>query len=87
MSRYRDLGELSEFEEITVVRPPSPGVAAVLSVLIPGLGQVYSGRLGAGALWFLATAFCYSAVLLPGFLAHALCVWSAYQSARQWRRY
>jgi hypothetical protein len=59
----------------------------VLSVLIPGLGQVYSGRLAAGALWFLATAFCYWAVLLPGFLAHAVCVWSAYWSAKEWRGY
>ena len=67
--------------------PPHPGVSAVLSVLIPGLGQVYCGRLLAGALWFLGTAFCYAAVLLPGFLVHALCVWSAYRSAKDWRRY
>ena len=68
-------------------RRPSPGIAAVLSVLLPGLGQVYSGRLVAGAVWFLATAFFYWAVLLPGFLLHAICVWSAYQSARNWRGY
>lgn len=74
-------------DEITIVRPPSPGVSAVLSVLIPGLGQLYSGRLVAGAVWFVATAFFYSAVLLPGFLLHALCVWSAYQSAKDWRGY
>lgn len=80
MSRARDFDE-----EITVVRPPSPGVAAVLSVLVPGLGQLYSGRLVAGAVWFVATAFFYHAVLLPGFLLHALCVWSAYQSAKDWQ--
>ena len=44
-------------DEITVRRAPSPGIAAVLSVLIPGLGQVYAGRLLAGGLWFLATGF------------------------------
>ena len=70
-----------------VVRPPSPGVAAVLSVLIPGLGQVYVGRLLAGALWFLGTCFAYSAVLLPGFLVHAICVWSAYRGALYFRRW
>ena len=76
-------------DEILVRRAPrpSPGVAAVLSVLIPGLGQVYVGRLGAGAAWFLATGFCYWAILLPGFLVHALCVWSAYESAREFRDY
>ena len=68
-------------------RPPSPGVAAVLSVLIPGLGQVYAGRLAAGAIWFLATGFAYWAILVPGFLAHALCIWSAYASARDWTDY
>lgn len=86
MSAYRGG---SEFDDpiITAVRPPSPGIAAVLSVLIPGLGQLYGGRLAAGALWFLATAFGYAAVWLPGFLIHALCVWSAYHGAKEWRGY
>jgi TM2 domain-containing membrane protein YozV len=74
-------------DEIVVRRAPSPGIAAVLSVLIPGLGQVYCGRLLAGGIWFLATSFFYWAVLLPGFVAHALCVWSAYQSAKDWQGY
>ena len=72
---------------IAVRRPPGPGIAAVLSVVIPGLGQVYSGRLLAGGIWFLATAVAYSAVLLPGFLVHALCVWTAYRSALEWEDY
>ena len=37
-------------EDVVVRRAPQPGIAAVLSVLIPGLGQVYSGRLVAGVL-------------------------------------
>ena len=56
-------------------------------MVIPGLGQVYSGRLLAGGIWFLATAVAYSAVLLPGFLVHALCVWTAYRSALEWEEY
>lgn len=74
-------------DEITVRRAPSPGIAAVLSVFLPGLGQLYSGRLLAGGLWFLATGFAYWAVLLPGFLVHGLCIWSAYHSAREWSGY
>ena len=73
--------------DFSVQRAPSPGIAAVLSVLIPGLGQVYSGRLAAGGLWFLGTAIAYWAILLPGFLAHAICVWSAYKAARSWTGY
>jgi TM2 domain-containing membrane protein YozV len=74
-------------EERDRSRPPSPGIAAVLSVLIPGLGQVYAGRLLAGGLWFLATGFAYWAILVPGFVVHALCIWSAYASARDWTGY
>ena len=70
-----------------VRRSPHPGLSAVLSVVAPGLGQVYNGRLLAGAVWFLATAAAYSVVLLPGFLVHAFCVWSAYAGARDWDGY
>jgi TM2 domain-containing membrane protein YozV len=80
--------EYREYHDgVLVRRAPSPGVAAVLSVLIPGLGQVYAGKLGAGALWFLATGFGYWAPIVPGFLIHAVCVWSAYQDAREFREY
>lgn len=72
---------------ITVRRGPSPGIAAVLSVVIPGLGQVYNGRLLAGLLWFLATSFGYWAVLIPGFLLHVLSVYFAYRGAKDWRGY
>jgi len=73
---------LSRFE-----RGPSPGLAAVLSVCVPGLGHVYSGRLGAGLAWFLATSFGYWAILVPGFLIHAASVWFAYQTAKRFRGY
>ena len=71
-------------DRIVARRAPSPGLAAVLSVVLPGLGQVYSGRLLAGGLWFLATTFSYWAILVPGFLVHMVCIWSAYQSAKHW---
>ena len=47
----------------------------------------FASRLLAGGIWFLATTFFYWAVLLPGFVAHALSVWSAYQSAKDWQGY
>ena len=66
---------------------PSPGIAAVLSVVVPGLGQVYNGQLGAGLVWFLAASFGYWAILVPGCLIHVLSVWFAYRGARAWRGY
>ncbi len=74
-------------DRILVRRGPSAGIAAVLSVLIPGLGQVYNGNLMSGAVWFLAASFGYWAILVPGFIIHALSVWSAYRGARYWRDY
>jgi hypothetical protein len=41
---------------------PSRRVAAILSFIIPGLGQMYLGRVGRGFVYLLATAFCYAAV-------------------------
>jgi hypothetical protein len=69
--------------EVRVRRLPSPGVAAVLAVLIPGLGHVYAGRLLAGAVWFLAISFAYWAILVPGFLLHAISIWTAYKAAEE----
>ncbi len=69
--------------EVRVRRVPSGGIAAVLAVVVPGLGHVYAGRLVAGAVWFLATGFAYWAIVLPGFLLHALNIWSAYRAAEE----
>ena len=76
-----------DVDELPVRQAPHPGIAAVLSVLVPGLGQVYCGRLLAGGLWFVATSLAYWAILVPGFLAHAICVVAAYQGAKEWTRY
>lgn len=74
-------------DRVVVRRSLNPGIAAVLSVIVPGLGQVYNGRLLAGLFWFLAAGFGYWAVLVPGFLFHVLSVYFAYRGARVWRRY
>ncbi len=39
-------------------------VAAILSFIIPGLGQMYLGRVGPGFVYLLSTAFCYAAASL-----------------------
>jgi len=72
-----------ETREVRVRRLPSPGVAAVLSVFLPGLGHVYAGRLAIGAIWFLATSFAYWAIILSGFVLHALSIWTAYRAAEE----
>ncbi len=80
-------GDYDDECEHCAAHSPHPGWAAVLSVLVPGLGQVYNGRILAGAAWFLATAFGYWAVLVPGILIHAAAVYCAYAGARDWHGY
>ena len=81
---WQDDFELREnLGEVRVRRMPSPGIAAVLSVLLPGLGHVYAGRLVTGGIWFVATTFAYWAILVPGFLLHALSIWSSYRAAEE----
>jgi TM2 domain-containing membrane protein YozV len=44
--------------------PKSPGVAAILSFLIPGLGHLYSGNPLAALLWFVAAVVAWATVAI-----------------------
>jgi uncharacterized Zn finger protein (UPF0148 family) len=55
----------------------SPVLAFLLSLLIPGLGQIYTGRLLAGIIWFLLTAVGYVCFIAPGIILHICCAISA----------
>jgi TM2 domain-containing membrane protein YozV len=55
----------------------SRGTAAVLSFLIPGLGQLYKGQLFNGLLWFVVTIGGYVAFVIPGVLLHICCIFGA----------
>jgi TM2 domain-containing membrane protein YozV len=58
-------------------QPPSNVIAAVLSLVIPGAGQMYKGRIGLGVVWLAITLLAYVTLLLPGMLLHFLCVFQA----------
>jgi hypothetical protein len=65
------------------LRPQSnPGVAAVLSFLFPGLGQLYRGRVASGLIWFVCVLVGYVCCILPGFVLHWLCIFSAASGRR-----
>jgi TM2 domain-containing membrane protein YozV len=57
---------------------PSDTAAALLSLLIPGAGQIYKGRTWMGLLWLVLTVGGYLTVLIPGMFLHFLCVFQAY---------
>jgi len=62
----------------------NPGVAAVLSLLIPGVGQFYNGRILAGILWLIITPGLWvgSGGTL-GWIAHLISAYTAYSYAHE----
>jgi hypothetical protein len=54
----------------------NPVMAALLSV-IPGLGHLYKGRVGAGVGWFFGVTFAYTANPALGLLLHVICASNA----------
>ena len=65
---------------------PSPGVAAVLSFFIPGLGQFYNGKFLRGIFWLIVTPglWIFSAGIL-GWICHLLSAYTAYSYAKDMR--
>jgi len=63
-------------------RPASPLLAAGLSLLIPGAGQLYAGSALSAILWFLLVSAGYT-LILPGVILHLFCIAAAAGAARR----
>jgi hypothetical protein len=55
----------------------NPGVAAVLSLVIPGAGQLYKGSVASGLVWFVAVVVGYFLMIVPGVVLHICCIVAA----------
>jgi TM2 domain-containing membrane protein YozV len=55
----------------------SPVVAAILSLILPGLGQLYKGQPINGLVWFLVVVAGYATLIFPGLVLHLCCVLGA----------
>ena len=61
----------------------NPGVAAVLSVLIPGVGQIYNGDFLRGIFWLIVTpGFWIGTGGLFGWVCHVIAAYTAHRRAR-----
>jgi TM2 domain-containing membrane protein YozV len=61
----------------------NPVIAGVLSLLIPGLGQIYNGRILVGVIWMLVFGISWiGSVGLFGLIVHAISAWCAYSYAK-----
>ena len=63
-------------------RDANPLLAGVLSLVIPGAGQLYTGNIASAILWFVAVSAGY-VLILPGLVLHILCILFAAASANR----
>lgn len=57
----------------------SPGIAALLSLVLPGAGQIYKGQVGNGLVWLICVVLGYALFIFPGLILHLLCIAGAAQ--------
>ncbi len=74
--------------QVVYVERKSEGLAAVLSFLFVGLGQIYNGQIGKGILFIvLGVVFVFTMLFLIGFILYPLFwiynIYDAYNTARQ----
>ena len=55
----------------------SPGIAAVLSFFIPGVGQMYKGQVVLGIIWLIVVPVGYILLIFPGIILHLICIGTA----------
>jgi TM2 domain-containing membrane protein YozV len=63
-------------------RSASPLLAAVLSLVVPGAGQLYTGNVMTAILWFLLVTLGYT-LILPGIFLHLFCIAAAASAAHR----
>ena len=62
--------------------PRNPGVAAVPSVLIPGVGQIYNGDFLRGIFWLIVTPGMWIGTGgLFGWVCHVIAAYTAHRRA------
>lgn len=63
-----------------------PFIAGILSLIVPGVGQLYNGRVLAGVLWLILTGVSWiGTVGTLGFVVHLISAYCAYSYAKEHR--
>lgn len=52
----------------------SPGAAAIISLFVPGLGQLCLGRVFTGMFFLVMVPLGYLCFIVPGIILHMICV-------------
>ena len=65
----------------------NPGLAAVLSVILPGVGQIYNGDFLRGIFWLIITpGFWIGSGGLLGWVCHVIAAYTAHRRAKDKNR-
>jgi TM2 domain-containing membrane protein YozV len=65
-----------------IARRTDPGLSAVLSVVIPGVGQIYNGDFLRGVFWLIVTpGFWIGTGGTLGWVCHVIASYTAYRRA------
>jgi TM2 domain-containing membrane protein YozV len=73
----RELSTGQSNRVIAQTAQPNNGIAAVLSLVIPGAGQMYKGQVGQGLIWLVVVVLGYVMFIIPGLILHLVCILSA----------
>ena len=59
------------------IKPVDNYFAAIMTFMLPGLGQLLKGQIMPGIFWALAVGFGYFAFTWPGLIIHIFCILDA----------
>lgn len=77
----RSANRISITEAMITMREPL--LAGILSLLLPGLGQIYNGRVLIGIIWLILTGFSWIGTAgTLGWVVHLIAAWCAYSFAK-----
>lgn len=65
-------------------RKKSPALAAFISFLLPGTGQMYGRKIGQGIIWLIVTILGYCIWVVPGVVLHICCIVNAYKTIQRY---
>jgi len=74
-------GRIARLEDLKAMRDPM--LAGILSLIVPGVGQLYNGRILAGILWLIITpGFWIGSGGTLGWICHLIAAYTAYSYAK-----
>ena len=80
---FTGMGDPGTMADTPVLGEKSPAFAAVLSLLFPGLGQVYNGETGKGVLVLFGVLAGLLVMLIPGVAVWLFGIYDAWATARK----